>query len=315
MDELEPGDVIVVNDAATLPASIACRTGSGEAVEVRLGVHLSRARMTALLFGEGDHRVPTEHRPAPPVVHAGDTLSAGRGVRLIVERVHSTHDRLVDVRIEGSGVSWLEALYAVGRPIQYAYVERPLSIWEVQTPFAYRPMAFEAPSAARLIDFQSLDCAARRGVEIVAITHAAGISSTGDVELDATLPWPEPYEIHERAAQAVRRAKAAGGRVVAVGTSVARALEGASRACGGTIAASSGVAEMTIDSETTLLVIDAVVTGLHESGTSHRRLLSALTSEPEIQKAWDMAETLGLEHHEFGDGMWVWRGADGAEAA
>ena len=111
-----------------------------------------------------------------------------------------------------------------GRPIQYAYLDRTLALWDVWTPIAALPVAFEAPSASFALDWRFLGALRGRGVEFATITLAAGISSTGDPALDARLPFDEPYRVPVSTASAIRRAKTRGGRIVAVGTTVARAL-------------------------------------------------------------------------------------------
>src|SRR5204863_7761232 len=99
-----------------------------------------------------------------------------------------------------------------------------LPLYEVQTAYASRPWAVEMPSAGRPLTWDVLLRARARGVHIATLTHAAGLSSTGDVALDGALPWPERYEIPERTATAITAARAAGGRVIAIGTTVVRAL-------------------------------------------------------------------------------------------
>src|SRR5204863_9576651 len=112
-----------------------------------------------------------------------------------------------------------------GRPIQYAHVPTPLATWDTWTAIAGPPVAFEAPSAGFALDWRSLAAMRRRGVAFATLTHAAGISSTGDDELDRRLPFDEPYRIPVAAVAAIERARSRGGRVVAIGTTVVRALE------------------------------------------------------------------------------------------
>ena len=119
-----------------------------------------------------------------------------------------------------------------GRPIQYAHVDMPLALWDVWTPVAGAPVAFEPPSAGFALSWRALADLRRHGVAFATITHAAGISSTGDLELDALLPFDEPYHIPIATARAIAAARARGGRVIAIGTTVVRALEDASDARG-----------------------------------------------------------------------------------
>ena len=111
-----------------------------------------------------------------------------------------------------------------GRPIQYSHVLSPLALWDVWTPIASVPVAFEAPSAGFVLDRRALAAMQERGIGFVTLTLAAGLSSTGDATLDARLPFDEPYRIPAATATAIRRSVNRGGRIVAIGTTVVRAL-------------------------------------------------------------------------------------------
>ena len=246
---LRRGDLVVANDAATLPASLrGVHALTGAPVEVRLAGRPSLRpedvnRFSAVVFGGGDFHTRTEDRPAPPALSAGDRLVLGP-LRARVERTLG-HRRHVSLLFEGTADEVWAGLARHGRPIQYAHVGEPLALWDVWTRIAGPPVAFEPPSAGFALDWRALAAMRARGVEFETITHAAGISSTGDEELDRLLPFDEPYRIPAATADAVRRAKATGGRVVAVGTSVVRALEHAA-AAGGTPRAGFGLATQRI---------------------------------------------------------------------
>ena len=229
-------DVVVANDAATLPASLAgVHLPTGGAVEVRLAGRDSLrprdvTRFTAVAFGAGDFRTPTEHRPPPPALHPGDELQLGP-LRAIVLAVLG-HPRLIEMRFENPVADIWEGLARHGRPIQYAYVPDPLAIWDTWTPIASQPVAFEAPSAGFILDWAVIGSLRARGAAFATLTHAAGISSTGDAELDRLLPLDEPYYIPASTARLIEACRDRGGRVIAIGTTVVRALEHAARADG-----------------------------------------------------------------------------------
>ena len=229
-------DVVVANDAATLPASLAgVHLPTGGAVEVRLAGRDSLrprdvTRFTAVAFGAGDFRTPTEHRPPPPALHPGDELQLGP-LRAIVLTVLG-HPRLIEMRFENPVADIWEGLARHGRPIQYAYVPDPLAIWDTWTQIASQPVAFEAPSAGFILDWAVIGSLRARGAAFATLTHAAGISSTGDAELDRLLPLDEPYDIPASTARLIEACRDRGGRVIAVGTTVVRALEHAARADG-----------------------------------------------------------------------------------
>src|SRR5713101_1557982 len=119
---LRRGDVFVVNDAATLPASLKARTRSGEAIEVRLAGRGNRERdWTAALLGRGDWRTRTEERSAPPRLTPGEVLGFGSDLTATVRRVWSVSPRLVDLTFDREGDALWEALYGHGRPVQYSH--------------------------------------------------------------------------------------------------------------------------------------------------------------------------------------------------
>jgi S-adenosylmethionine:tRNA ribosyltransferase-isomerase len=209
--------------------------------------------------------------------------------------------RLVGLQFAETGARLMAALYRDGRPVQYAYVPEPLELWDVQNAYAARPIAVELPSAGRALTATLLERLRSRGIGVASLTHAAGLSSTGDPSLDACLPLPEWSEVPEGVVDAVAEARQRGGRVVAVGTSVVRALEEAGR--GGVLAPRSGETDLRIGAEHRLAVVDAILTGLHEAGTSHHRLLLAFAPAPVLDAALTAAERLGYLHHELGDLM------------
>jgi S-adenosylmethionine:tRNA ribosyltransferase-isomerase len=313
VDLLRPGDLVIANDAATLPASLSGEhLRSRRPIEVRLAGWCSLQadgirHSTAVVFGPGDFHMRTEDRPPPPELAVGDRLTLAP-LRAAVEAI-LVYPRLVRLAFEGSlGEIW-EGIARHGRPIQYSHVTTPLAIRDVWTPIAGPPVAFEPPSAGFAIDWNALESLKERGVRFATITHAAGISSTGDAELDALLPFYEPYRIPPTTALAVRRARLRGGRVVAVGTTVVRALEHAA-VLGGSVRAGSGLATQRIGSATRLRVVDAILSGTHEPGTSHYELLHAFAEGHTLRRMDQELNMRGYRTHEFGDSVFVERTAE-----
>jgi S-adenosylmethionine:tRNA ribosyltransferase-isomerase len=313
---VDSGDVVVANDAATLPASVfGIHLPTGGAIELRLAGRRSLRpqhidRFTAVAFGAGDFRTPTESRPLPPAFTVGDVLRLGpldAVVRAILD-----HPRLIEVTFEGSAQQIWEGLARHGRPIQYSYLAAPLAVWDTWTTIASRPVAFEAPSAGFLLDWRLVDSLRARGATFVTLTHAAGISSTGDARLDAMLPLAEAYEIPWRTATAIESARRRGGRIIAIGTTVVRALEDAA-ASDGRVRAGSASATLRVGALTRLRVVDALVTGQHEPGTSHYELLRAFQDDSVLQQMIAEAETHRYRTHEFGDSLFIVRRNDIAE--
>ena len=278
---LRRGDLLVVNDAATLPASLV-GTLDGEPVELRLAGPPEEG--LAVLFGRGSWRQATEDRPAPPPASAGDVIETAAGP-VPVLGVSALSPRLLRVRIG------LSQLYALGRPVQYSYMLRDLRLDEVQTPYASRPVAVEMPSAGRPLEQGLRDQLAAAGVGLAAVTEAAGLSATGDPALDAALPLPERYVVPPVTWDAVQAAD----RVIAVGTSVVRALESAAR---GPL---EGITDLRLGAGTDLLVVDGLLSGMHEPGESHFELMASFADLDFLRRAHEHAVGAGYRNHEFGD--------------
>jgi S-adenosylmethionine:tRNA ribosyltransferase-isomerase len=321
---LHRGDLIVANDAATIPASLhGTHVPTGLPIEIRLAGRQSLTsqdvgRFTAVVFGAGDYRTPTEHRPEPPQLHPGDDLALGPLRATVLELLG--HRRLVRLRLNASAEEIWEGIARHGRPIQYAYVPEPLAIWDTWTSIASRPVAFEAPSAGFVLDWATLRAIRSRGAQFATLTHAAGISSTGDPGLDALLPLDEPYVIPRTTASLIYQAKHRGGRIVAVGTTVVRAIEHAALhstrpwaslvASGrGWVAPGEGIATQRITPESNLRIVDAIVSGLHEFGSSHYELLRAFQSDFALEQMSAQAEAGDYRAHEFGDSVFIVRAA------
>jgi S-adenosylmethionine:tRNA ribosyltransferase-isomerase len=306
--ELAPGDLVVANDAATLPASLMGRhEPSGEALEARLAARRTLApddlTFTAVLFGAGDYRTPTELRAPAPAVSPGDSLAFGP-LSARVEAVLG-HPRLVRLAFEGEPATVWAGIAAHGTPVQYAYMTPALALWDVWTPIAGPPVAFEPPSAGFALDWAGLRELRWQGVGFAVVTHAAGLSSTGDPALDARLPLPEAYRILASTAAAIAEARRRGGRVIAVGTTVTRALEHAAR--GGRLAAGDGLADQRLGPGTRLRVVDAILSGAHEPGTSHYDLLGAFADREGLAAIDAALQAGGYRTHEFGDSVLLWR--------
>jgi S-adenosylmethionine:tRNA ribosyltransferase-isomerase len=315
-DHFLPGDLVVANDAATLPASLqGVHEPTGQPIEVRLAGRRSLAAddvhvFAAVVFGAGDYHTRTEHRLPPPRLSTGDSLKFGgapsereAGLTATVLRI-GQHERLVTISFSGSADAIWAGLAQYGRPIQYAHVGTPLALWDVWTPVAGAPVAFEPPSAGFGLDWRTLGGLRRRGVGFATITHAAGISSTGDDALDALLPFDEPYEIPAATAHAIETTRQNGGRIIAIGTTVVRALEHVADE-DGRVRPGFGVATQKISAVTRLKVVDVLLTGVHETGTSHYELMRAFADEETVQLALQQMRANGYRTHEFGDSVLV----------
>jgi S-adenosylmethionine:tRNA ribosyltransferase-isomerase len=304
----DPGDLVIANDAATLPACLkGVHTASGEPIEVRLAAWVSAGdptRFLAIAFGAGDHRTRTQDRLPPPPLSSGDQLAFG-ALEAVVERPLDP-PCLIRLRFLGDRATVLAGLARHGAPIQYAHVPEPLALWDVWTRIAADPIAFEPPSASFALDWRTLSIWRRRGVGFATLTHAAGVSSTGHPALDSRLPFNEPFRIPEQTAAAITRAKSNGGRIVAIGTTVVRTLESAATADGG-VRTGDGIARGRIGGGTPLRVVDTILTGAHQPGESHFELLRAFVPDELLGRMAAAFEERCYRGHEFGDSVLVER--------
>jgi S-adenosylmethionine:tRNA ribosyltransferase-isomerase len=304
---LRPGDLLVLNDAATLPASVSGWSRFGP-LELRLagpprGEDAS-GPWPAVLFGVGSWRERTEDRRPPPRLAAGERVrltAPGQGAGLVAEivSVSPLSPRLVELRFDREGAALWQELFRLGRPVQYSYLRDPLPLWHAQTAFAGRPLAAEMPSAGRPLRLRLLRALGAGGVSVATVTHAAGLSSTGDPLLDAALPLPELSLVPPETVAAIERTRGRGGRVVAVGTTVVRALEGAF--CGGSLRAGTAMTDLRIGPGFAPRVVSGLLTGLHEPGESHFELLQAFAPRGLLEAALAHAARSGYLAHEFGD--------------
>jgi len=307
---LKRGDLVIANDAATIPASLRGRhLPSGAEIEVRLAARWSLAaadvhEFTAIVFGAGDFHLRTEDRPFPPPLAPGDRLELGplsATIELLLD-----HPRLVSLRFSGSADEVWAGLARHGRPIQYAHVPGPLALWDVWTPIAGLPAAFEPPSAGFVLDWGSIRAMRARGIGFATVTLAAGISSTGDAELDRRLPLDEPYRIPTTTAAAIQEVRRSRGRIIAIGTTVVRALEHAAGR-DGAVHPGDGIANQRLGPASTLRVVDAILSGTHEPDSSHYQLLRAFADDATLACASAALEAFEYRTHEFGDSVLIER--------
>lgn len=287
---LEPGDLVVVNTSDTEPAALPARRADGRAAVL----HVS---------GPGRHgglvvelRTPHGHRVTDAA--AGEPIALPSGV-VATLRPGPVPGRLWTTTITAEG--GLRAyLTAAGRPVRYSYVREHWPLDEYRTVFATPvPGEFgsaEMPSAGRPFTTAVLDALHARGVATARIVLHTGVSS---LEADE-LPLPERYRVSASAAAAVRAARAAGGRVVAVGTTVTRALETAAGP-DGTVRAAQGWTDLVLGPDRPARVVDGLVTGWHEPGASHLLLLEAVAGRELVGRAYAAAVERSYRWHEFGD--------------
>jgi S-adenosylmethionine:tRNA ribosyltransferase-isomerase len=296
---LLPGDLLIVNDAATLPASLPARSPSGRAMEIRLARQCGGDLWQAVLFGPGDWRTPTELRDPPEKLTPGAAIEIRPDFVAEVLEVSPLSDRLVTLRFNRTGASFWAALYAHGRPVQYSYHLEDVPLWSVQTVYAARPWSMEMPSAGRPLTWSVLLALKRRGIKLASLTHSAGLSSVGDEDLDANLPLTERFDIPQATIDAIEEARGRRARVIAVGTTVVRALEGGNLGEG--LRPGLGQTDLVIGRSFHPQIVNGILTGVHDPAQSHFRLLRAFADETTLRRAWRHATEADYLCHEFGD--------------
>lgn len=291
-DYLRPGDLLVVNDSATLPAAV-----DGERAGRPIAIHFSTAR--------ADRVWVVELRPAGNAtgnltdIRPGERIEMPGGAVLVVESSYPQPGvvgaRLWTARVvvEGDVASYLARH---GRPIRYSYVSRPWPLSYYQTVFARRPGSAEMPSAARPFSTALVTGLVGAGIGIAPITLHTGVSSANAGEP----PVAEPLHVPAATARLVNFTRAGGGRVIAVGTTVTRALESAA-AADGVVRQVAGWTDLVLGPDRPCRVVDGLITGWHDAGASHLLLLEAVAGPELVGRAYREAVEHGYLWHEFGD--------------
>ncbi|MFD4742542.1 S-adenosylmethionine:tRNA ribosyltransferase-isomerase [Streptomyces virginiae] len=302
---LRAGDVLVVNTSATLAAAVDARLG-GEDLVVHFSTRGDRGHPRTKSGGGRwavELRAPagdgtTRRRPGGP---AGAVLELPGGYRLTLEEpLAAGADRLWWARPSPTADGVPALLRAYGRPIRYAYTERDQPLSAYQTVFAV-PAAdgsgsAEMPSAGRPFTAELVARLVSRGVQFAPLVLHTGVASQEAHEP----PYPERYEVSATTAGLVNAARAAGGRVIAVGTTAVRALESAADARG-RVRPAAGWTDLVVTPERGVRVVDGLLTGLHEPEASHLLMLEAVAGRTAVRLGYAEARARLCLWHEFGD--------------
>jgi S-adenosylmethionine:tRNA-ribosyltransferase-isomerase (queuine synthetase) len=282
---LFPGDLLVVNTTATLPAQVRADDG--------LAVHFSSpqpdgAWLVELRQVKGKISMP--NGPGFP----DQRINLPGGAVLTLEGKATA--RLWRARLSAAVVPYL---LRHGIPIRYSYVHREWALPFYQTVFAREPGSAEMPSASRPFTPSVVTALVARGVLIAPLTLHTGVSSLEAGED----PYPEPYDVPPATARLVNHVRADGGRIIAAGTTVVRALETAALGGlpGGQVTASAGWTSHVVTPETGVTVVDGLLTGLHEPRSSHLRMLAAFAGPGLLDRCYETAIRSRYLWHEFGD--------------
>jgi S-adenosylmethionine:tRNA ribosyltransferase-isomerase len=288
---LEPGDLVVVNTSGTRAAAIDATTPAGEA----LVLHISTELPAGLWLVEARRRTPGGSTEPLSADLTGTTLTLAGGARAHLHARYRGSTRLWVATLDGADplAPYLERH---GRAIRYSYVGRDWPLSAYQTVYATDPGSAEMPSAGRPITPEIITSLVARGVGVTPLVLHTGVSSLEGHEL----PYPEHYRVPAETAERVNGTHAAGRRVVAIGTTVVRALETVTDSTG-RAHPGDGWTEVVITPERGVRAVDGLLTGWHEPQASHLLMLEAVAGRCALERAYAAALAAGYHWHEFGD--------------
>lgn len=291
-DLLEPGDLVVVNTSRTVPAAVDARRDDGPAVRVHVSTQLDDGDWVVEL------RLPDASGPDLGGVRGTQLALPGDLVLTLVDSWplrHVQRPRLWRAR-PSRPVRAVDHLAAHGHPVTYGYLRSRPPIEDYQTIFACEPGSAEMPSAGRPFTPELVLRLMTRGIGVAPIVLHAGVSSPERNEP----PLPEWFRVPAATARQVESTRAAGGRVVAVGTTVTRALESAVDDDGG-MRAATGWTSVVLSPQRPARIVTGLVSGLHAPEASHLLLLEAVAGERLVRLAYEQAVQERYLWHEFGD--------------
>lgn len=292
---LKKGDLLIFNSSRTLPASLKPINNKKHKIsEVRLAEHLSDDNWLVLFLFDKTNRNQTNPE-------SGLKIEFDAGLNAIVEKRDSYNPRLWKVKFSESGAELIDLFYEIGQPIRYGYISVPLPLEYYMTVFAIDPGSSEMPSAGRAFTWKMLFDLKNKGIETSFLTLHTGLSSYMDDNLTLThAVGKEEYFIPGGTVAKIERTKANGGRIIAVGTTVVRALE-SSAACSGVVIPGHAYTTLRIIKGHILQIANGLITGFHEPRASHLDLLSAFLSPEQLKTSYEEAVAKKYLWHEFGD--------------
>jgi len=284
-DFLDPGDLVVINTSATLPAAVT----TSEGLEVHFSTSLP-AGLWLIELREPQGAASTPHQGGTP----GERLHLpnGREVELLAR--WSGGNRLWIANVEIPDV--VAYLQTEGHPIRYSHVTEPWPLEAYQTTYGTEPGSAEMPSAGRAFTPKIFTSLITRGIAVAPLTLHTGVSSP---EADEA-PYPEPYRVPAETAALVNHTRARNNKVIAVGTTVVRALETVADETH-TAHPGEGWTELVVTPERGVRVVDGLLTGWHEPRASHLALVETVAGRELLARSYRAAIERGYRWHEFGD--------------
>ena len=306
-EHLRAGDVLVINTSGTLKAALRVMRADGTPLELHLSTRLPADLWTVELrrpdgpeTGQEGKRGTQPFRDAVP----GETLALPGGAAATLHTPYAT-DRAALPDAHGARLwiatlrlpdRWQDYLERYGFPIRYGYVPKEWLASYYQTVYATEPGSAEMPSAGRAFTPELITALAARGVQIAPLLLHTGVASLEDHEP----PYEEEYRVPAETARLVSAARAEGRRVIAVGTTVVRALETVTESDGSTHAG-AGWTSVVVTPERSIRAVDGLLTGLHEPRASHLAMLETLAGRAHLRLTYAEALRQRYLWHEFGD--------------
>jgi S-adenosylmethionine:tRNA ribosyltransferase-isomerase len=296
---LRTGDLLVINTSGTLPAALAVTRADGTPLELHLSTHLPGDVWSVELRAPSERGTLPFREPSLP----GETLSlpGGASARLLAPyAADREREQVEEPRLWLAALALPEPLLPYlarhGFPIRYSYVREPWPLEYYQTVYATEPGSAEMPSAGRAFTPELIARLVARGVQIAPLLLHTGVGSLEEHEP----PYEEQYRVPAETARLVNAARGDGRRVIAVGTTVVRALETVTEP-DGTVHAGEGWTWLVVTPRRGVRAVDGLLTGLHEPRASHLAMLEAIAGRAHLQVAYDAALRERYLWHEFGD--------------
>jgi S-adenosylmethionine:tRNA ribosyltransferase-isomerase len=296
---LNAGDVLAINTSGTLPAALPVKREDGTKLELHLSTHLPADIWTVEL------RLPIQNKTLPfRDIRVGEKLELPGNASATILAPYLM-DRSHAPKTEGSRLwlatldlpeSLLEYLQHCGKPVRYGYVKQDWDISYYQTVYANEPGSAEMPSAGRAFTPEVITQLVAKGITVAPLVLHTGVASLEDHEP----PYEEYYRVPLETARAVNQAHADGKRVIAVGTTVVRALETVTDKLGVTHPG-EGYTRLVITPQRGVKAVDGILTGWHEPKATHLMMLEAIASRQHLDFAYRAAIKNKYLWHEFGD--------------
>jgi S-adenosylmethionine:tRNA ribosyltransferase-isomerase len=299
---LNAGDLLVINTSGTMNAALHTTRSDGTVLEIHLSTHLPADLWTVELRSYHEHTTKPFYG-----AQAGEVLQLEGGGQVTLHRPYLINNAadplasrsrlwLATLQLPTTERTLQAYLTRYGFPIRYGYVKEQWPLEYYQTVYATEVGSAEMPSAGRAFTSNLITQLVAQGVQVAPLLLHTGVASLENHEP----PYEEWYRVSSETARLVNQTKAAGKRVIAVGTTVIRALETVTDASG-TVHPGEGWTRVIVTPQRGIRSVHALLTGLHEPRASHLLMLEALAPREHLKKAYQEALAQGYLWHEFGD--------------